>query len=412
MLLPTDLTIPAPDSTTARRVVGADLKRTLTELLRFPSTRFSAPVADDFAQLRPLLAQMLRDERAGAVYSVIRRPNVSTLIRCLNGELWGAGDVAKLDRWLVELNALLAFELASSGQLPNDGLRLRQHPETMLSISRRVRVRLPADCNVGFLPGQLVLGCSQQRFALGLDRLLERPAPDGCTIDSPYAEIAGDLLLALADNNPLSDLEAHPDKSGNAIDLGGRPMGEWCAALGAALDLVQRYLPELGRELPTVLQVIIPVGYSAERHMSASYGESIGVAYLSLHPDLMTMAEALVHEFSHNKINALWHLDPVLENAFSPLFASPVRPDPRPLHGVMLAVHAFTPVAMLYERMMEAGDPRSEAESFRARFTSIVRGNHDAVNTLRSNARPTAVGQAVLDELTRWDTHFSRVAAL
>src|SRR6185503_20664745 len=94
--------------------------------------------------------------------------------------------------------------------------------------------------------------------------------------------------------------------------------------------------------------------------LSASYQEAIGTIYMTLHPSLMTMTEALIHEFSHNKINALFEIDDVLENAWSPLYASPVRPDPRPLHGVLLAVHAFLPVARLYEALIQAREPAAQ----------------------------------------------------
>src|SRR6185503_4671918 len=111
--------------------------------------------------------------------------------------------------------------------------------------------------------------------------------------------------------------------------------------------------------------------------LSASYQEAIGTIYMTLHPSLMTMAEAVIHEFSHNKINALFELDDVLENAWAPLYTSPVRPDPRPLHGVLLAVHAFLPVARLYERMIEQGDPLAESSAFRGRYAAIRRINRE-----------------------------------
>src|SRR6185436_4142373 len=104
--------------------------------------------------------------------------------------------------------------------------------------------------------------------------------------------------------------------------------------------------------------------YDDHKHLSASYQEAIGTIYLTLHPNLMTMAEAVIHEFSHNKLNALFELDELLENAYWPLYTSPVRPDPRPLHGVVLAVHAFQPVARLYERMTDAGHPRARSPDF------------------------------------------------
>mgnify|MGYP002403863535 CR=1 FL=1 len=110
------------------------------------------------------------------------------------------------------------------------------------------------------------------------------------------------------------------------------------------------------------------------------------------------MVEAIVHEFSHNKLGALLELDPVLHNAFEPLFASPVRPDPRPLHGVLLAVHAFMAVEALYRALRENGHPASFGPGFESRFEAIVRGNREGLETLE-NAEPTAAGARVLAEL-------------
>ena len=214
------------------------------------------------------------------------------------------------------------------------------------------------------------------------------------------------IVLALADNNPLAMHEAHPDKQGNALDLGGRPPSEWVAALREALHIVRSHLPDLRAEMDLYVQQIVPVGFFADKHLSASYREAIGTLYLSLHPSPMTMVEALVHEFQHNKLNALLESDDVLENAHEPLYRSPVRPDARPLHGVLLAVHAFVPVALLYERMIAAGDARASVAPHR-RLREIARINREGTEVLRAHARPTPVGKALLDELFRWDQHFA-----
>ena len=57
------------------------------------------------------------------------------------------------------------------------------------------------------------------------------------------------LCLSLLDSNPLSMVEAHPDKEGNSIDLGNHPVEEWCDSLGKALDLVAETVPTWYREL-------------------------------------------------------------------------------------------------------------------------------------------------------------------
>lgn len=373
---PRDLTIPDPGSTTARAILSAAIGRLLREvgpLLR-GALAFRAP--------------------PGALASALRRPTAGALVRCVRNEAFPDREAR-----IVELAATLAFELALAGALPAP-VRLRRAPTRLLSIPAGIALSLPEDTRgIALENGRLRVERAAGFVDIDLDR-----APDAA---HAYHRIDGEIVLALADNNPLSAVEAHPDKAGNAIDLGGREPGEWTAALRGALEIIARYLPDIRAEMELFVQQVVPVGWDAERHLSASYQEAIGTIYLSLHPNEMTLAEALIHEFSHTKLNALFELDAVLENAWSPLYRSPVRPDPRPLHGVLLAVHAFLPVARLYEQMIAAGDPRAESASFRARFAAIRRINHEGAELVLAEARPTPIGRGLIEEIGRWDAHYS-----
>ena len=193
-------------------------------------------------------------------------------------------------------------------------------------------------------------------------------------------------LVALSDDFPLSLEEAHPDKQGNAFDLAGRPAGAWQETLDAALDLVEQGLPGWREEGP--LARVVPVGFDPQKHLSASYREAPGTAWMSLHPDPAVMAEALVHENQHSRLNLLSWLDPVLENAWTEWTASPVRPDLRPLMGVLLAVHAFVPVAVMHRNLGRDEDRRRVWES-----------NERGLAVLRDKARPTPIGVRLLEAL-------------
>jgi HEXXH motif-containing protein len=230
-------------------------------------------------------------------------------------------------------------------------------------------------------------------------------------LSRPYRTVRGAVLLALADNNPLSAFEAHPEKTAaNAVNLGGRGENEWIASIRTALAVIEQHLPGTSQDIDVLLQQIVPTGFDAARHLSCSYREDLGTIYVSLHPSVMTMAEALIHEVSHNKLNALFELDPVIENGTEELYASPVRPDPRPLHGVLLAVHAFVPVACLYERTIaqHAASPLGKhlESGLEARLEAVLQANRAGMEVLRAHARPTPIGRGLLDELSRWERHF------
>jgi HEXXH motif-containing protein len=224
----------------------------------------------------------------------------------------------------------------------------------------------------------------------------------------PLGEAAAPAL-ALADANPLFMLEEHPEKSGNAVSLGERSAEEWCSALSEALEIVRVCLPALHHEMLETLERIVPVGYEPERHLSASYREAPGLVYLTLHPSPLTLAEALVHETQHGKLNALSWFDPVLENAQTTWTPSPVRPDLRPLWGVLLAVHAFVPVAALHLRLAELDHPLSHTDLFARRRGDVLAANRDGLATLERLAKPTDVGRRVLAAIS--ELHESVVAA-
>lgn len=406
---PRDLTIPEPGSTTAHRVLSRAIGRLLVEVGRVGPALLGAP------GMRASGAEVAAFQRAvglalkanvGAIASALRSPTAGVLLRCLRPDRAGGG--AAREGLAEELMAAVGFELARAGALAAP-LRLKRLPARVLSLSARVEVTLPEDASGLVLEnGRAVIERGGGRAeALDLDRLA------GAQVSRPYLPIEGEggIVLALADNNPLAMVEAHPEKGGNAIDLGGRPAEAWIAALRGALATIERYLPDLRREMELFIHQIVPVGWDAERHLSASYQEAIGTIYLSLHPSPMTMAEALLHEFSHNKLNALFELDPVLENAWWPLYASPVRPDPRPLHGVLLAVHAFLPVARLYERMIEEGSAEAQSAAFTERFARIRRTNREGAEVVLAHARPTGVGAGLLEEIRRWDAYYARFDA-
>lgn len=197
--------------------------------------------------------------------------------------------------------------------------------------------------------------------------------------------------LALVDNNPLAMTEAHPDKEGNALSLGGRDVTEWVAALDEARGVIRAALPALAAEHAQVLANVVPVGFEPEKSLSASYREAIGVVYLTLHPKVGVLAEALIHEVQHNKLNLLLWSEPLVHDD-GVLVTSPVRPDPRPILGVLLAVHAFLPVAEMHLELLAKGHPAGDPE----RLRQVMRANREGLEVL-ADARVTPVGAALLE---------------
>lgn len=407
-----DLTLPVSGSTTARDLLARCVRQTFARFSALPLRAFAPDTAAALDEARRVLGAVLRAQ-PGVALSLARRPTISAFINCLYGRVVRDGESAPpgtpLEGWAHQLTSALHFELALSRALPGP-VSPPYAISQLASLAFNQRVTFEGETRLTFESGALswTRGGASSRVTLP-----ETPGADvssasgaGAAWSHPYLPLRGGFAFAEHDDNPLAMVEAHPEKHGNAMSLGEHARSEWRSTLEAAYALCERYLPDLAREMSLVLHQIVPVGFDAHRHFSASYTESIGTVYLSLHPNLLTMTEALIHEFQHNKLAMLFHLDPVLENAFTPLFKSPVRPDPRPLWGVLLAVHAFLPVARLYEGMFRAGDPLVAEPPVVRRVAQVKKLNRDGCRELLANARPTPVGASLLREIAQWHDYF------
>ena len=328
------------------------------------------------------LAALARSSKADAA-DVLMDPAAAVLARCDRFALAG-------DAWM--------FELACRGLLTK---RFVMRGQRVISLPLRLSIAWPDGVRVTLSSKRLELNGRGPARALLLTReaLLEAVDPRLTVTTTLHplldANEHGQLLFALDDPNPLAMVEAHPDKDGNALSLGEFDKAAWTRALSEAFAMIARHLPGVVDEMRLLSLLTIPVGYHAERHVSASYREYVGACYLTLHPNVHTLAEALVHEFQHNKANLASHHDPLLDNAQGTLVKSPVRPDLRPLWGVLLAVHAFVPVAELFLRILQSGE-----NHVRDRLRDVIQKNEEGLQTLREHARPTRIGAMLIEEMS------------
>lgn len=332
-----------------------------------------------YLQVRDELARLYR-LHPGAFLSALALPTISA-------PLHAAAVRADEGRGLLTVIPGLLLELARQDRLGRAGVFWGAPIHQLLSpaCGRALALTPPS---VGAL-----FGDGRVELSGGQDVDLRQEWGEPC-----FFPLADGGWLGLADTNPLAMEEAHPDKHGNALSLGDATHVQWCAALNEARALINWSLPALAAEHQRLLAVVTPVGTWGERSFSASYRESIGQLYVSL-TSTRTLAEALIHEVQHNKLNLLSYTDPLLENGHTSFHASPVRPDPRPLWGVLLAVHAFAPVEAMYQQMIARGHPEAQNPDFHIRYRQIVEVNRSGMAVLDDAALPTLTGQVLLAEL-------------
>ncbi len=393
---PSDLTFPADaEASTSRELLSTYLKLQYRTLLKLPYAALLGVrrPGEEFAAL----VKSVATSEPGFLFNILRLPTIGGLLRLIATR---AGNRLELRDWTLELVAQVNTELATIG-IAHGKITPRGGFERLVSLHERFSIDVRGAREIHFDGDQITI------VSMGDTETYDATDLSGPRVAHPYHEIRGQIVLPTYDNNPRAGDEAHPDKDGNHVDLGGKPVSEWLGTMNSAFGIIDEFAAELVPEMNLLLHQIFPVGYEPEKHLSASLMTVLGNIYMTLHPDPLVMAEALIHEFSHNKINALWSLSPLLENAFEPLFASPVRPDPRPLFGVLLAVHAFLPVEQMYLRMIEADHPLVKHPRFMRRRDQIRESNNAAATTVLDNGIATEMGGEVLEEIRRLNERFA-----
>jgi HEXXH motif-containing protein len=357
----------------------AELRKKLR--LRVLETLLTLPAEGALARVQRWLVATARSEHKGALLAALGGVDVAAPVQAI-----ASGAVSRERGLAVAVPALLAA-FARRARGASETVLWDVPVEAIFDPGALSVARFDPPARGVALHGAML----EVRTAAG-----ELVAPEGARAFHP---LSGGILLAQQDSNPLAMLEDHPDKGGNAVDLGGHDVAAWLAALREALALVAAALPELHAEIHACLERVVPVGYHAERHLSASYREAPGLVYLSLHPSALTLAEAIIHETQHGKLNLLRAVDPLLENADSAWTSSPIRPDMRPLVGVLLAVHAFVPVAALHAGLARVGHPIASDPTFAARRAEVLASNAEGLATLDALGKPTAIGRDLLEAL-------------
>lgn len=164
----------------------------------------------------------------------------------------------------------------------------------------------------------------------------------------------------------------------------------WCEQLDEAWDLLTRWHSDYAAELSAGLTTLIPL-QSGTSTFAASSIDAFGGVALSPKDSAADLAEAIVHEVQHSKLNALMDLLPLHQNDHT-WFYAPWRADPRPLGGVLHGIYAFTSVAKFWHVQRDLLPP---AESRRAHFAFAYRHRQvrQAVESVGDAATLTDLGK-------------------
>jgi HEXXH motif-containing protein len=173
-------------------------------------------------------------------------------------------------------------------------------------------------------------------------------------------------------NRAVGQIPEHPDR---AVALAVTDWdGEHRQIFRAACETLAQVWPEMLAELSTVVrQVALLDGWGIDGYTDFTVhgGIFVNKARLKGEPDELPvhlrLAEALVHEGTHNRCDAAAASDPFLASAraaagTSPLLQTPLRADPRPLSGLFQQVIVLARSVLFYDKLPATGPVRARRE--------------------------------------------------
>lgn len=177
----------------------------------------------------------------------------------------------------------------------------------------------------------------------------------------------------------VSQVPQRPDR---LEALAALRIGDWSdddrAAFCEAACLLAASWPEMLDELTEVVQqVALLDGFGVDGFTDVATHGAIYVNRARLVadagglPGAFRMAEAIVHEGAHNRCNGAALADPFLVDATSggePVVMTPLRPDPRPLTGLLQQLVVLVRSVLLYDRLLDAPEPPAAAVARREKL--------------------------------------------
>ena len=145
--------------------------------------------------------------------------------------------------------------------------------------------------------------------------------------------------------------------------LGLHERGEWEKQIGDAWSLLVEEYRGFAEELSEGVSAIVPFG-AGTSVAGASSSVAYGAIAVSRKKSAFELAEALIHEMQHSKLNALFDFAELCVPGTENLGYAPWRDDPRPTGGLLHGVFAFTTAVEFWRRRRDTDGPARRAADF------------------------------------------------
>ncbi|OKH46086.1 hypothetical protein NIES30_17440 [Phormidium tenue NIES-30] len=153
-----------------------------------------------------------------------------------------------------------------------------------------------------------------------------------------------------------------------------------------ALDLLHTKHQKCARWLSEAVRIIIPLhAQDSESFRSGSSPRLPGLVECDCQSELQVL-EALVHEAAHLYLYRYELASPLVDPAHDRRYESPLRSEPRPLRGILLAYHALAFIACLYRDVLDLGLFSKH---------KIISDEHEQIVLLALEAERTLLSQSI-----------------
>jgi hypothetical protein len=166
--------------------------------------------------------------------------------------------------------------------------------------------------------------------------------------------------------------------------------------LTQALDLLEEHLPQYFDWVVRIIRRVAVVHFERNVLYSGSHEHQYGTINISDNSRVLSLAEMLIHEASHQYFELLNKLGPTVDPGHTELYYSPVKKCDRPLHKILFAYHAFANVMLFYRGVAECG----LADSCSAKFQNVLNDElRQLEQPLLENDAILPIGRALVEPL-------------
>ena len=174
------------------------------------------------------------------------------------------------------------------------------------------------------------------------------------------------------------------------------------------MALLDRAIPSLAGEIREIVcEVVSVVGDPRRAYQfdGGSHYQLWGALFLNaeFHKTDHAMVEVVAHESAHSLLFGFCTHEALVENEDDEVFASPLRPDPRPMDGIFHATYVSARMHWAMSRLIESGEIEGEAREQAIESRLADKQNFCAGHEIiRAHARLTPTGRALIDAASHY----------